>query len=71
MLPALVDEVLLHKPAFFVSNIDYLFSSGGAFYYVAIVTISVIFLRVIYFLFNSIVTKIFTKISKKGYLLFI
>ena len=64
MLPALVDEVLLHKPAFFVSNIDYLFSSGGAFYYVAIVTISVIFLRVIYFLFNSIVTKIFTKISK-------
>ncbi|MEA2050141.1 MAG: ABC transporter ATP-binding protein [Campylobacterota bacterium] len=64
MLPALVDEVLLLKPSFFVSNIDYLLGSGSAFYYIAIVTISVIFLRVIYFIFNTIVSKIFTKISK-------
>ncbi len=64
MLPALVDEVLLHKPSFFVSNIDSLFGVGSAFYYVVIVTISVILLRLIYFVFNSIVTKIFTKISK-------
>ena len=64
MLPALVDEVLLNKPAFFVSNIDFLFGNGSAFYYIAIVTISVVLLRFIYFVFNSILTKIFTKISK-------
>jgi ATP-binding cassette subfamily C protein len=64
MLPALVDEVLLEKPAFFVSSVDTLFGDGSALYYIAIITLSVIFLRLIYFIFNSIVTKIFTKISK-------
>ncbi len=64
MLPALVDEVLLKKPAFFVNNINYFFGSGSAFYYIAIVTIAVILLRILYFLFNAITTKIFTKISK-------
>ena len=64
LLPALVDEVLLDKPAFFVNNIDYFFSSGNAFYYIAIVTIAVIFLRILYFIFSAITTKIFTKISK-------
>ena len=64
MLPALVDEVLLNKPAFFVKNIDMFFGNGSAFYYIAIVTLSVILLRLIYFIFNSIVTKIFTRIAK-------
>ncbi|WP_428028580.1 ABC transporter ATP-binding protein [Arcobacter sp.] len=64
MLPALVDEVLLNKPNFFVNNIDYFFSSGNAFYYIAIVTVAVILLRIFYFLFSAITTKIFTKISK-------
>lgn len=64
MLPALVDEVLLEKPSFFVNNIDYLFGSGDAFYYIAIVALSVIVLRFIYFIFNSILSKIFTGISK-------
>ena len=64
MLPVLVDEVLLDKPAFFVNNIDYLFGSGDAFYYIAIVAFSVILLRFVYFIFNSILIKIFTKISK-------
>ncbi len=64
MLPVLVDEVLLDKPAFFVNNIDYFFGSGDAFYYIAIVAFSVILLRFVYFIFNSILTKIFTKISK-------
>lgn len=64
MLPTLVDEVLLEKPAFFVNNIDYFFGSGDAFYYIAIVAFSVILLRFIYFIFNSILIKIFTKISK-------
>ncbi|MEA3353717.1 MAG: ABC transporter ATP-binding protein [Campylobacterota bacterium] len=64
MLPMLVDEVLLNKPSFFVNNINDLIGNGGAFYYIALVTFSVIFLRFIYFVFNSIVTKIFTRISK-------
>ena len=64
LLPLLVDEVLLKKPDFFVNNINELFGTTTAFYYVAIVTFIVLFLRVIYFFLSVVVTKIFTKISK-------
>ena len=64
MLPKLVDEVLLHKPSYFVHSIDSFFGSGSAFYYVAIVTLAVVFLRFIYFALGVVVTKLFTKISK-------
>lgn len=64
LLPLLVDEVLLNKPDFFVNNINELFGSVSAFYYIAIVTVIVLLLRVIYFLIGVIITKIFTKISK-------
>ena len=64
LLPLLVDEVLLNKPNFFVNNINELFGSGSAFYYIAFVTFIVIFLRFIYFVFGVFITKIFTKISK-------
>ena len=64
LLPLLVDEVLLNKPDFFVNNINALFGNTTAFYYIAIVTFIVLFLRVIYFLFSVLITKIFTKISK-------
>src|SRR5574344_758678 len=64
LLPLLVDEVLLNKPDFFVNNINELFGSGNAFYYVAIVTVVVICLRAFHFIFGVINTKIFTKISK-------
>ncbi|AXK48967.1 ABC transporter ATP-binding protein [Aliarcobacter trophiarum LMG 25534] len=64
LLPLLVDEVLLNKPDFFVNSIDKLFGSGNAFYYVAIVTVVVIILRALHFIFGVINTKIFTKISK-------
>ncbi|MBP7770120.1 MAG: ABC transporter ATP-binding protein [Aliarcobacter sp.] len=64
LLPLLVDEVLLNKPGFFVNNINELFGSGSAFYYIAMVTFIVIFLRLIYFIFGVFITKIFTKISK-------
>ena len=64
LLPVLVDEVLLNKPAFFVNNIDAIFGSGNAFYYVAIVTFVVIFLRIVHFAFSVLITKIFTYISK-------
>ena len=64
MLPALVDEVLLHKPNYFVNNINDFFGSGDAFYYIAIVTFAVIILRVVYFLLGALTTKLFTRISK-------
>jgi ATP-binding cassette, subfamily C, bacterial len=64
LLPLLVDEILLNKPDFFVNNITELIGSGSAFYYIAIVTFIVLFLRLAYFIFSVIITKIFTKISK-------
>lgn len=64
LLPLLVDEVLLEKPSFFVNNIDYFFGSGDPFYYIAIVTVVVILLRLLHFVFGVINSKIFTKISK-------
>lgn len=64
LLPMLVDEVLLHKPAFFVTNIDFFFGSGSPFYYIVIVTFGVILLRFLSYIFEVITTKIFTAISK-------
>ena len=64
ILPMMVDEVLLDKPASFIEAINAILGEGSAFYYVAIVTFAVIFLRVTYYLLNAIITKIFTKISK-------
>lgn len=64
MLPVLVDEVLLDKPAHFVSVIDHFFSGANAFVYIAVVTLAVIFLRFLYYVFTVLITKIFTKIAK-------
>ena len=64
MLPIMVDEVLLNKPAFFINTIDAIFGESTAFYYILIVTLSVVFLRFIYYFFTVVLTKIFTKISK-------
>ena len=64
LLPLLVDEVLLNKPNFFVNNINELFGAGSPLYYIVLVTIVVIFLRFIHFIFGVYITKIFTKISK-------
>lgn len=64
MLPILVDEVLLNKPALFVKTIDDLFGSGDAFYYIVVIAATVIFLRFIHFLFSALITKIFTQIAK-------
>ena len=64
MLPLMVDEILLDKPAIFVNTINDLIGTTTAFYYIFIVTLCVVFLRVIYYFFTVILTKIFTKISK-------
>ena len=64
MLPLMVDEVLLNKPAFFVTTIDTIFGSGSPLYYISIVTLVVISLRFSFYFLGVITTKIFTKISK-------
>ena len=64
MLPVMVDEVLLGKPDTFVNAIDMVFGKNDAFGYIAIVTLSVVFLRFIYYFLTVVLTKIFTKISK-------
>ncbi len=64
MLPALVDEVLLENPAFFVSSINKIFGEGNEFYYIFIITILVILLRLIHLIISVLLTKIFTSISK-------
>ncbi len=64
LLPVMVDEVLLNKPSTIVNAIDFFLDSTTAFVYIAIVTVSVILLRFIYYFFTVVVTKIFTKISK-------
>ncbi len=64
LLPLLVDEVLLNKPDFLVNNINDFIGNGSAFYYITIVVLIVLFLRLIYFIFGVLVTRTFTKISK-------
>ncbi|MFT5835536.1 MAG: ATP-binding cassette subfamily C protein [Sulfurimonas sp.] len=64
MLPMMVDEILLDKPARFVSSINFFVGETTAFYYIAIVAVVVISLRFIYYSLGVIITKIFTKISK-------
>ena len=64
MLPIMVDEVLLDKPALFVGSIDALFTHSSPFIYILIVTLLVVLLRFSYYFFTVVLTKIFTKISK-------
>jgi ATP-binding cassette subfamily C protein len=64
MLPIMVDEVLLHKPGTIVNFIDYFLHGTTPFYYIALVTLAVVVLRLFYYLFTVMLTKIFTKISK-------
>jgi ATP-binding cassette subfamily C protein len=64
MLPVMVDEVLLDKPAYLVHAIDTFFTGANAFIYIGIITLVVILLRLIYYVLGVITTKIFTKIAK-------
>ncbi|WP_419771040.1 MAG: ABC transporter ATP-binding protein [Candidatus Marinarcus sp.] len=64
MLPALVDEVLLNEPGIILSNINKVFGTQNAFYYILIVTCAVIFLRFLHYIFSVVITKIFTNIAK-------
>ena len=64
MLPVMVDEVLLDKPASIVAFINASLGSGSALYYITIVAVSVILLRFLYYALGVITTKTFTSIAK-------
>ena len=64
MLPVMVDEILLDKPAYFVESINYFIGDTTPFFYIAIVTLVVVVLRLIYYFFGVVITKVFTQISK-------
>jgi len=64
LLPVLVDEVLLEKPSYVVNAIDFFTDGTTAFYYILIVTLGVVFLRLLYYVLGVFMSKIFTAIAK-------
>lgn len=65
LMPLLVDEILLDKPAFLVGLIDGVLGSSSAPYvYVAVVLCAVLVMRFLFFILNFFQTKYFTIISK-------
>ncbi len=65
LMPLLVDEVLLHKPGYLVGKIDSLFGfSHEAWFYVAVVLVFTLLLRMLYFMFSIVQSWYFTIISK-------
>lgn len=65
MLPVMVDEVLLEKPALFIATISRLFGEGSGVYYIAIILITVLLLRFVYLVVSIWQTKVFMFLSKQ------
>ncbi|WP_297457099.1 ABC transporter ATP-binding protein [Persephonella sp.] len=63
-LPLLVDEVLLNKPGIFVHTYNMIFGQGNPVTYTLAALIIVLIMRTLFFVFNALQAKIFTKISK-------
>ena len=63
-LPLLVDEVLLNKPGIFTKTFDAIFGKGNPITYTLAALIIVLIMRFLFFVFNALQAKIFTKISK-------
>ncbi len=63
-LPLLVDEVLLNKPGIFIETYKKLFGEGNPVTYTLAALIIVLIMRFLFFVFNALQAKIFTKISK-------
>lgn len=65
LMPMLVDEVLLGKQGVMTHYVDALFgASNPAYFYIGVVLVIVVLLRVIFFLLNYLQTKLFTIVSK-------
>ncbi|MBK3331637.1 ABC transporter ATP-binding protein [Persephonella atlantica] len=63
-LPLLVDEVLLNKPGIFIETYQKFFGTGNPVTYTLTALIIVLIMRFLFFVFNALQSKIFTKISK-------
>ncbi len=63
-LPLLVDEVLLNKPGVFVHTYQKFFGEGNPVTYTITALVIVVVMRFMFFVFNALQSKIFTKISK-------
>ncbi len=65
LIPYLIDEILLKKPAIMIATIDKLFAPPHeAYFYVFIALIASIGLRALFFMLNVFQSYYFTKISK-------
>ncbi len=64
LMPVLVDEILLNKPAIVVNSINYMVGKQPAFFYVAVVLVVVLMLRGLFVVLNIWQNKIFETISK-------
>ncbi len=65
LMPILVDEVLLHKPGWWVETLGHLFGACDALCYVLVTLVVVLLLRGIYTFLQIWQTKLFQTISKK------
>ncbi|WP_457639488.1 ABC transporter ATP-binding protein [Persephonella sp.] len=63
-LPLLVDEVLLNKPGIFIETYRAVFGEGNPVTYTAAALVIVLVMRFLFFVFNALQAKIFTRISK-------
>ncbi|NPA17369.1 ABC transporter ATP-binding protein [Persephonella sp.] len=63
-LPLLVDEVLLGKPGIFVETYRKIFGEGNPVTYTLAALVIVLIMRFLFFVFNALQAKIFTRISK-------
>lgn len=64
LFPMLIDEVLLKKPAWVVSTINYFHQPSETYFYILIVFATTLVLRVSFFLLNVMQIRLFTKVSK-------
>ena len=64
LMPLLIDEVLLHKPGFWINFINNFFNDCSSFCYVIFTFFVVIFLRSSFVILNIIQTYFFEKITK-------
>ncbi len=64
LFPMLIDEVLLNKPAWVVSTINYFHQPDETYFYILIIFVTTLLLRVSFFILNVMQIRLFTKVSK-------
>jgi len=64
LFPVLIDEVLLDKPAWLIESINIFYQPSEAYFYILIIFMTTLFLRVSFFILNVTQIRLFTKVSK-------